>query len=157
MSVFNPKDTYNNNFKIAIVVANFNSLITEQLRFGAMDAFYHSGGNENNIEFHYVPGALEIAGTVKQLIDSFKYDAILTLGAVIKGGTPHFDFVAGESADKIALLSVQSNIPILFGVLTTDTLEQALERAGTKALNKGWELMEATLSTIHTYSKISIK
>lgn len=157
MSAFTQTNSITNNFKIAVVVAEFNPLITEQLRFGAMDAFFNSGGQENNLKFYYVPGAFEIPGTVKQLVDNAIYDAILTLGAVIKGGTPHFDFVAGESADKIATLSIQSKIPILFGILTTDTLQQALERAGTKALNKGWELMDATLATIQTYSKISSK
>lgn len=157
MSAFTPAKIINDNYKIAIIVAEFNPLITEQLRLGAMDAFYHFGGDEHNIAYYYVPGAFEIAGCVKRLIEYNQYDAILTLGAVIRGGTPHFDFVAGESASKIASLSIQSNSPILFGILTTDTLQQALERAGTKALNKGWELMEAAISTIQTYRQISSK
>ena len=157
MSAFTPTSIKNNNYKIAIIVAEFNPLITEQLRLGAMDAFYYLGGENQNITFYYVPGAFEIPGCVKQLIGKNEFDAILTLGAVIKGGTPHFDFVAGESSNKIATLSIQSNVPILFGILTTDTLNQALERAGTKALNKGWELMEAAISTIQTYRQISSK
>lgn len=157
MSIFTPEKLENKNYKIAIVIAEFNPLITEQLRLGAMDAFFKFGGNQDDISCYYVPGAFEIPGTVKQLTNTSQFDAILTIGAVIKGGTPHFDFVAGESANKIASLSIQSNIPILFGILTTDTLQQALERAGTKALNKGWELMEATISTIQTYNKISSK
>ncbi len=147
----------NNKYRIAVVVAKFNLLVTEQLRLGAMDAFYYFGGREKNLKFYYVPGAFEIAGTVKKLIDNTQFDAILTLGAVIKGGTPHFDFVAGVSAEKIASLSIASEIPILFGILTTNTLQEALERSGTKGLNKGWELMEATLNTIQTYSQISSK
>ena len=157
MTAFSPQKNQNKNYKIALVIAEFNPLITEQLRLGAADAFYHLGGNLNEISYYYVPGAFEIPGVTKQLVEDAKYDAILTLGAVIKGGTPHFDFVSGESANKIAELSIRSNIPILFGILTTDTLQQALERAGTKALNKGWELMETTISTIQTYHKISSK
>ena len=157
MTAFSPQKIQNKNYKIALVIAEFNPLITEQLRLGATDAFYHLGGTSNDISFYYVPGAFEIPGVTKQLVENANYDAILTLGAVIKGGTPHFDFVAGESADKIAELSIQSKIPILFGILTTDTLQQALERASTKALNKGWKLMEATISTIQTYQKISSK
>jgi len=157
MTAFSPQKIQNKNYKIALVVAEFNPLITEQLRLGAADAFFNLGGNLNDISFYYVPGAFEIPGVTKQLVENKKYDAILTLGAVIKGGTPHFNFIAGESADKIAKLSIQSNIPILFGILTTDTIHQALKRAGTKAFNKGWELMEATISTIQTYKKISSK
>ena len=157
MTAFSPQKIQNKNYKIALVIAEFNPLIAEQLRLGATDAFYHLGGTSNDISFYYVPGAFEIPGVAKQLVENTNYDAILTLGAVIKGGTPHFDFVARESADKIAELSIQSKIPILFGILTTDTLQQALERASTKALNKGWELMEATISTIQTYQKISSK
>tara|TARA_B100001029_G_C15060907_1_gene458385 strand:- start:3183 stop:3656 length:474 start_codon:yes stop_codon:yes gene_type:complete len=157
MSVFLEKKYNKNEYKIAIVVAKFNHIITEQLRFGAMDAFFNYGGKEKNLDFYYVPGAFEVAGTIKQILDNLEYDAILTVGAVIKGETPHFNFIASESANKISTLSIQAKIPILFGILTTDTLQQALERSGTKALNKGWELMEATLATINTYSSINSK
>ena len=157
MSTFTIKHIETNNYKIAVVVAEFNPLISEQLRLGAIDAFYNYGGLKSNIQCFYVPGAFEIPGCVYQIINNNQFDAIITLGAVIKGGTPHFDFVAGESANKISLLSTQTNIPILFGILTTDTLHQALERAGTKALNKGWEIMEAAIFTIQTYQQISGK
>ncbi|MBC8198206.1 MAG: 6,7-dimethyl-8-ribityllumazine synthase [Candidatus Marinimicrobia bacterium] len=157
MSTFIKKKLNSKNYKIAIIVAEFNPLISEQLRLGAIDAFYFLGGIKSNIQCYYVPGAFEIPGCVQQIINNKNVDAIITLGAVIKGGTPHFDFVAGETANKISLLSTQSSIPVLFGVLTTDTLQQALERAGTKALNKGWEIMEATISTIQTYYQIKEK
>ena len=157
MSTFTKFFFETNNYKIAVVVAKFNPLISEQLRLGAIDAFYNYGGIKSNIQCFYVPGAFEIPGCVNQIMLNRQFDAIITLGAVIRGGTPHFDFVAGESANKISLLSTRANIPILFGILTTDTLEQALERSGTKALNKGWELMEAAISTIQTYQQISEK
>tara|TARA_B100000029_G_scaffold350586_1_gene343045 strand:+ start:1570 stop:2013 length:444 start_codon:yes stop_codon:yes gene_type:complete len=140
--------------KVGLVISRFNALITEQLRLGAMDAWYYHGGLESSIVYYYVPGAFEIPGCVKQLQKTKSLDAIITLGAVIRGGTPHFDFVAGESARKIADMSIESPVPIIFGILTTDTKEQALVRSGTHALNKGWEVMEAALETIKTYNLI---
>lgn len=151
-----PSRKYNaSDLNIALVVSRFNSMVTEQLRFGAMDAWFYFGGSEQSIKCYYVPGAFEIPGCARQLCNSGPYNAILTLGAVIRGGTPHFDYVAGESARKIADLSAETSIPVIFGILTTDTQEQALVRSGTRALNKGWEVMEAALETILTYNQIN--
>lgn len=143
--------------KIVIVTADFNSEITEALTNGAMDAFLHNDGAEKDLTIIHVPGAFEIPGTVVQSINSLQPDAVVTLGAVIRGATPHFDFVAAEAARGIADLSQSYDIPIVFGVLTTNNLEQALERAGTKAMNKGWEVMESALKMISIYQQISFR
>lgn len=119
-----------------------------------MDAWFFHGGIESSVKCYFVPGAFEIPGCVNQIEKKSSFDAILTLGAVIRGGTSHFEFVAGESARKIADISVQSSVPIIYGILTTDSIEQALVRSGNHALNKGWEVMEATLNTIATYGQI---
>ena len=140
--------------KVVIVMSEFNPMITESLLNGAMDAYLHNGGSEELVSVYKVPGAYEIPGTVKQVLDHAKPDAVVTLGAVIRGGTPHFDYVAGECARGVAVLSTKYDIPIMFGVLTTDNLQQAQERAGTKAGNKGWEVMEAALQTIQVYEDI---
>lgn len=139
---------------IVIVISEFNPVITESLLSGAMDAYITHGGKEEDIKIYRVPGAYEIPGTVKQVLVNQSPDAILTLGAVIRGGTPHFDYVAGECARGISELSLNYDIPIMFGVLTTDNLQQALERSGTKAGNKGWDVMEAAIQTFSVYKDI---
>jgi len=145
------------NVKVGIVVSEFNRLITDALYYGAVDAYrFHTGTRENIFTFR-VPGAFEIPGTVNQLLKKSQVDAIVALGAVIRGGTPHFDYVAGEVSRGIGELSRSSDIPIVFGILTTDTLQQARERAGTKASNKGWEVMEAALKTLNVYQEIGAR
>ena len=131
--------------RFGIVITRWNSFVVENLLEGAIDTLKRHGAEENNIEVAYVPGAFEIPLAVKKMAASGKYDAIITLGAVIRGGTPHFEYVAGECVKGMATSMMQHEIPVAFGVLTVDTIEQAIERAGTKAGNKG---EEAALSSI---------
>ena len=119
-----------------------------------MDAYIAGGGKEEDVTIYRVPGAFEIPGAVKQVLANQSPDVVVTLGAVIRGGTPHFDYVAGECARGVSELSMQYDIPIMFGVLTTDNLQQALERSGTKAGNKGWDVMGAAIQTAAVYKDI---
>lgn len=123
--------------KFGIIVARFNSFIGERLLEGAMDTLIRSGANGDDIEVLRVPGAFEIPLVAQKMARSGRYDAVICLGAVIRGATPHFDFVANEAVKGIAQASMDADLPIIFGILTTDTIEQAIERAGTKAGNKG--------------------
>jgi 6,7-dimethyl-8-ribityllumazine synthase len=125
--------------KLCIVVGRFNSFITERLLEGAIDCILRHGGSKENIEIVKVPGSFEIPLTAKKLAKSGKYDAVICLGAVIRGSTPHFDYVANEVTKGIAQVSLETEIPISYGILTTDTIEQAIERAGTKMGNKGFD------------------
>jgi 6,7-dimethyl-8-ribityllumazine synthase len=125
--------------RFAIVTSRFNHFIVDRLTEGAVDAIVRHGGNASAVTLVKVPGAWEIPTAVARLAHSKKFSAIVALGAVIRGSTPHFDYVAGEVSKGIASVSMASGVPIAFGVLTTDTIEQAIERAGTKAGNKGWE------------------
>ncbi|MRZ78875.1 6,7-dimethyl-8-ribityllumazine synthase [Paeniclostridium sordellii] len=125
--------------KIGIVVGRFNEFIVSKLLGGALDGLKRHGVDENNIDVAWVPGAFEIPLIAKKMTKNEKYDVIICLGAVIKGSTPHFDYVCAEASKGIASVSLSSEKPIIFGVLTTDTIEQAIERAGTKAGNKGYD------------------
>lgn len=142
------------NKKWAIVLGRFNSLISEQLLSGAVDALLRHGGNEGNISVIRVPGAFEIPLAAQKLAESKKYDAIICLGAVIRGSTPHFDYVAGQAAKGIAQVSLNTGLPIIFGVLTTDSIEQALERAGTKAGNKGYDAAVTAIEMVNLLEEI---
>ncbi|OBS08712.1 6,7-dimethyl-8-ribityllumazine synthase [Acidihalobacter prosperus] len=122
-----------------IAVARFNGFIVERLLEGAVDALKRHGVAEAHIEVVRVPGAFELPLAVQAMAKRARYDAVIALGAVIRGATPHFDYVAGESAKGLAGLALQAGLPVINGVLTTDTIEQAIERAGTKAGNKGWD------------------
>ena len=133
------------NSKFCLVVARFNSFITENLLEGAIDALKRHGADDADLEIVRVPGAYELPLAVQAMADSGKYDAIIALGAVIRGGTPHFDYVAGECVKGLSQVMMQKGMPVAFGVLTVDTIEQAIERAGTKAGNKG---AEAAMSAI---------
>jgi 6,7-dimethyl-8-ribityllumazine synthase len=135
--------------KIGIVVARFNSFIGERLLEGAIDTLVRSGVDTNAIEVARVPGAYEIPLMTQKMARSGRYDALICLGAVIRGATPHFDFVANEVAKGVAQVSMETGLPVLFGVLTTDTIEQAIERAGTKAGNKGSDCAVAALEMIN--------
>lgn len=128
-----------NNFKFAVVVSRFNEFITDRLLRGAIDCFIRQGYDENNIDVVKVPGAFEIPVTSAHLASSNKYAAIICLGAVIKGATPHFDYVSMGVTNGILRVSLDYKIPVVFGVLTTNTIEQAMERSGGKAGNKGWD------------------
>ena len=122
-----------------IIASRFNDFITERLVGGALDALKRSGANDNDITLLKVPGAFEIPLAAKKMADAGKYDAIICLGAVIRGSTSHYDYVCAEVSKGIASVSLDAGIPVIFGVLTTDTIEQAIERAGTKAGNKGFD------------------
>ena len=125
--------------KYGVVVGRFNEFITSKLLGGALDALKRHGVEENEIEIAWVPGAFEIPLIAQKLAESAKYDAVITLGAVIRGSTPHFDYVCSEVAKGVSAISLRTGVPTIFGVLTTDSIEQAVERSGTKAGNKGWE------------------
>jgi 6,7-dimethyl-8-ribityllumazine synthase len=125
--------------KVGIVVGRFNEFITGKLLSGAQDALRRHGVLEEDVDVAWVPGAFEIPLIAQKLANSGKYDAVITLGTVIRGSTPHFDYVCNEAAKGVSAASMNSGIPVIFGVLTTDSIEQAIERAGTKAGNKGWE------------------
>ena len=131
--------------KFGIVAARFNDFITARLLEGAIDGLQRHGVAENDIEVLKVPGAYEIPFAAKMLAQSKKYNAIICLGAVIRGATPHFEYVSAEVSKGVAMISLEMGLPVIFGVLTTDTIEQAVERAGTKGGNKGWD---AALSAI---------
>lgn len=125
--------------KVAIVVSRFNDMVTKELLEGALDCLKRHGAAEDDVHVYWVPGAMEIPPVAKNVVNVKKYDGVICLGAVIRGATPHFDVVAAESAKGVARISMESEIPVIFGILTTDSIEQALERAGTKAGNKGWD------------------
>lgn len=140
--------------KIAIVSARFNHIITDRLVEGAKDSFARHGGNEANLDLVLAPGAFEIPSVLQRLLLTQKYDAICCVGAVIRGSTPHFDYVSAEVTKGIAAMSLKYNTPVTFGVLTTDTIEQAIERAGSKAGNKGFESMTALIEMISLFKNI---
>lgn len=131
--------------KFALVVGRFNDFITSRLLDGAVDALVRSGAKDQDIEIVKVPGAFEIPLIAKKIAEKGKHDAIVCLGAVIRGATPHFDYVSAEVSKGIAMVSLESKIPVIFGVVTTDSIEQAIERAGTKAGNKGWSAAIAAI------------
>jgi 6,7-dimethyl-8-ribityllumazine synthase len=133
--------------RFGIIVSRFNSFIGERLLEGAVDALVRHGGDDKNIHVTRVPGAFEIPLAAKKMAGSGNYDALICLGAVIRGSTPHFDYVASEVSKGVATVSLESGVPIAFGVLTTDTIEQAVERAGTKAGNKGFEAAVTAIET----------
>ena len=140
--------------KIAIVASRFNEIITNKLLGGAINSFLRHGGNENDITVAWVPGAFEIPLIAKKMAASKKYDAVVCLGAVIRGATPHFDMVANETTKGIAAVGLQSEVPVVFGVLTTDNIEQAVERAGSKAGNKGFEAATTAIEMHNLIKKI---
>ncbi len=125
--------------KFGVVVGRFNEFITNKLLSGALDAFNRHGVADQDIEVAWVPGAFEIPMVARKMVLSKKYDAVICLGAVIRGATPHFEYVAGEVTKGVAKVGLDSGVPTIFGVITADTIEQAIERAGTKAGNKGWD------------------
>ncbi len=131
--------------KFAIVIARFNSFISEKLLEGALDTLMRSGAEEGNIDIARVPGAFEIPLIAKKFAESQKYDAVICLGVVIRGATPHFDVVVNEVSKGSAQVGLETGVPVLFGVLTTENIEQAIERAGTKAGNKGAEVAVAAI------------
>jgi 6,7-dimethyl-8-ribityllumazine synthase len=143
-----------NNKKYGIVVGRFNEFIGGKLLAGALDALKRHGVNEEEIEVAWVPGAFEIPLAAKKMAQSGKYSAVICLGAVIKGSTPHFDFVSSEVSKGIANVSLETGLPVVFGVLTTDTIEQAIERAGTKAGNKGYDAACTAIEMVNLFDEL---
>lgn len=154
MNFFEGKIVAEENIRIGIVIARFNSFITQHLLEGAEDGLLRHGVAADNIDVAYVPGAFEIPLAANKMAKSGDYDAVICLGAVIRGQTPHFDYVCAEASKGIAQTSLQAGIPVMFGVLTTDTIQQAVERAGSKAGNKGFECAEGAIEMINLMNQI---
>lgn len=140
--------------RFGIIVSRFNELICSKLLEGALDCLIRSGCNENDIEVAWVPGSFEIPVAAKRFAASKKYNAIICLGAVIRGATPHFEYISAEVTKGIAQVSLEFDIPVAYGIITPDTLEQALERAGTKAGNKGWDAAQSAIEMADLFDKI---
>lgn len=138
-------------FRFAIVVSRWNSFLTEKLVEGALDAFERLGADETAVEIFKVPGSFELPLTAQKIAESGNFDAVICIGVVIRGETPHFDYVAGEAAKGTAQASMKTGVPVLFGVVTTDTLEQAINRAGVKAGNKGFEAAMSAVEVVNLY------
>jgi 6,7-dimethyl-8-ribityllumazine synthase len=138
MTVFEG-DLIGSGLKVGIVVARFNELLSNRLLTGAMDALTRHGVAEEDVDTAWVPGAFEIPFVAKKMAAGGRYDAVLALGVVIRGGTPHFEYVASEVSKGVAKAALDTGVPVMFGIITADTIEQAVERAGTKAGNKGWD------------------
>jgi 6,7-dimethyl-8-ribityllumazine synthase len=134
--------------RFALVASRFNHFVVEHLVAGAQDALRRHGVREEHVSIVHTPGSWELPWVARRLARSGQFDAVVALGAVIRGGTPHFEYVAGEAAKGLAQAMMDSDVPVLFGVITTDTIEQAIERAGTKAGNKGWDAAMAALETV---------
>lgn len=141
-------------YKFGIIAGRFNEFITDSLLKGAEDILVRHGIDSDDIDCVWVPGAFEIPTAAKVMLETGKYDAIVTLGAVIRGATPHFDIVAGECASGVSRLATEYGVPVIFGVLTVDTIEQAIERAGTKAGNKGAEAALTALEMINLLGEL---
>jgi len=140
--------------KIGIVVSRFNEFITSKLLEGALDGLRRHGVDEENIEIAWVPGSFELPYTAKKMAERGIYDAIVCLGAVVRGATPHFEYIASQVARGVAQTSLESGLPIIFGVVTTDTLEQAIERAGTKLGNKGFDAALSAIEMANLYRQL---
>jgi len=141
--------------RFALVVSRFNDFISARLLEGAIDCFSRHGGLTENLTVVRVPGAFEIPLAASKLAKSGKYDGVICLGAVIRGSTPHFDYIAAEAAKGVAHTALASDIPVIFGILTTDNIEQAVERAGTKAGNKGWDAMMSAMEMADVFEQMN--
>jgi len=140
--------------RFAIVASRFNELISKKLLEGAIDCLLRHNGQQENITIVWVPGAFEIPLVAKKLVKSGKYSAVICLGAVIRGGTPHNEYIAAEVSKGIAMVNLELEVPVIFGVLTTDTIEQAVERAGTKSGNKGWDAALSAMEMADVLEKL---
>jgi 6,7-dimethyl-8-ribityllumazine synthase len=143
--------------KFGIVVSRFNDFVSERLLSGALDLLNRNGADEGDIEILKVPGAFEIPQVARKMALAKKYDAVICLGAVIRGATPHFDYIAAEVSKGIAMIGLESEIPVTFGILTTDNLEQAIERAGSKGGNKGWDAALSAVEMANLYREMKAK
>lgn len=155
MKIIEGKMNLKGNEKIAIINGRFNHIITDRLVEGAKDSFIRHGGNEENLDLILVPGAFEIPFVLKKALQSGKYDAICCVGAIIRGATPHFDYISAEATKGIATAAMEAGLPVSNGVLTTDTIEQAIERAGSKVGNKGAEAMVTIIEMLNLYNEMS--
>lgn len=144
-------------FRFALVVSRFNDLVTDRLRAGAVDTLLRHGADDADLTIVRVPGAFELPGVARRLAQTGDYDAIIVLGAVIRGATPHFDYIAAAVTRGIAQTSYDSGIPVIYGVLTTNTIEQAIERAGTKSGNKGAEAAVSAMEMADLYKRLSAR
>jgi len=153
MNIIEGKLSVDNKTKVAIISARFNHFITDRLVEGAKDTFIRHGGDENNLDLILVPGAFEIPFALNKVLAQNRYDGVCCLGAVIRGATPHFDYVSAEATKGIANVTLKYSKAVTFGVLTVDTIEQAIERAGTKAGNKGAEAMLGLIELINLYER----
>lgn len=153
MNIYKGKIT-GEGLKFGIVVSRYNELITKKLLEGALDALMRHGTKEDDIKIVWTPGGFEIPAVAARMLKKKEFNAIICLGAVLRGATPHYELVAGQISRGIATLGIQSDIPIIFGVVTTDTLEQAIERAGTKAGNRGWDAAISAMEMANLYSQI---
>lgn len=142
------------NQKFAIVISRFNEFINNKLLDGALDCLKRHNATDENIDIFWVPGAFEIPLTAQKVAETKEYDAVICLGTVIRGATPHFDYVSGEVSKGIANVGLKTGIPIIFGILTTDTLTQAIERAGTKSGNKGWDAALSAIEMVNLFGSI---
>ena len=154
MNIIEGKMSLKGNEKVAVINGRFNHIITDRLVEGAKDAFVRHGGNEENLDLILVPGAFEIPFALEKALASGKYDAVCCVGAVIRGATPHFDYISAEATKGIATVALKYGKPVSNGVLTTDTIEQAIERAGSKVGNKGAEAMLTIVEMLDLYSEM---
>lgn len=140
--------------RFGIAASRFNDFICGRLIEGALDALTRAGAEEKDIQIVRVPGAFELPLVAKKMVKSGQYDAVICLGAVIRGATPHFEYISAEVSKGIATVGLESEVPVIFGVLTTDTIEQAIERAGTKAGNKGWDAAMSAIEMVDLFRKL---
>jgi 6,7-dimethyl-8-ribityllumazine synthase len=140
--------------RFALCVSRFNSFLTERLLDGAIDCLSRHGAKDDSFDTYWVPGSFELPYVAAKLLEKSRYDALICLGAVVRGDTPHFDFIAGEVTKGIASLSLKSGVPVIFGVITVDTLEQGIERAGSKAGNKGWDAALSAIEMSNLYKSL---
>ena len=140
--------------KFGLVVSRFNNFLTDKLLEGAADCLIRHGGDKDNLEVAFVPGAFELTYAASKMAKSGKYDAVICLGVIIRGETPHFDYIANEASKGVARLALDTGLPVIYGLVTADTLEQAIERSGTKAGNKGWHAAEAAIEMVTLYQAI---
>lgn len=141
-------------FRFGLIAGRFNEFISSKLLSGALDALRRHNADDDDLEIAWVPGSFEIPLAAKKMAKSGRYDAVICLGAVIRGDTPHFEYVASEVAKGVALVGLETEIPVIFGVITSDTLEQAIERAGNKAGNKGWDAAMSAIEMVNLIPKL---
>ncbi len=141
-------------FKFGVLVSRFNEFITSKLKDGAIDALVRHGASEDDITVVWVPGSFELPLAAQRMAQSKKYDAVIAIGAVIRGATPHFDFVAGEAAKGLARVGLDTGVPVIFGVVTTENLENAIERAGVRVANRGFEAAMTAIETVNVMKQL---